>query len=108
MEFAAAEDAGFGVASAAVGVLATGVPISLHTFGFDPTAAAAFGAIDPVPGREFVVFSVPGFAEVTVKEIVHKLRVDGLSWVAAFWRHLLWIGEGHFEQTSHAGVAELV
>ena len=108
VELAAAEDAGFGVAFAALGVLATGVPISLHTFGFDPTTAAALGAIDPVLGCEFVVFSIPGPAEVTVEEVVHELWVDGVSRVAASRWHLLWIGKRHLEQASHAAVAELV
>ena len=94
----------FSIFAAAVGT-AGGVEVDVG--GLDPLAAAAGGAVDAVFGGVFLVFLVPLHLETPIEELLDMFKGDVVVG-AAFWRHVLWVGDGKGEDSAEAGMAHPV
>ena len=94
----------FPIFAAAVGT-AGGVQVDVG--GLDPLAAATSGAVYAVLGGVFLVFLVPFHLEAQIEELLDVFKGNVVVG-AAFWRHVLWVGDGEGEDSAEAGMAHAV
>lgn len=80
-------------------MIGTTTLILVDVVGFDKCTTTAGGAVDAVFGCIFLIFAIPILFEFVVEQFFDLWEgyyVGG----TAFWRHVLWIGDGQLEDTT--------
>ena len=111
MPAAIAGRAYFGLASPALTVLPPRVrssgSVNMDTRGFDPFAAAAGWTVKPVLCCIFLILLIPFHLELEIEQLVYVLERNVFGG-AAFWGHMLGVGNGEGKDTAQAGMAHAV
>lgn len=81
--------------------------LDVHVLGLDPFSALFAWTVDSVLGRPLLIFTVPRFLEIMVKERLDVFE-GYVFFCAAAWRHVRGVFDAHLEDALEAGVAHSV